>query len=77
MVFWLFCTGMSLLIPLMMLGFGRRFQTHPPKSINSFYGYRTARSMKNRQNWDLSFGDSAAACGAGGQYLARGAGVKA
>lgn len=54
MVFWLFCTGMTLLIPLMMLGFSRRFQTHPPKSINSFYGYRTARSMKNRQTWDFA-----------------------
>ena len=53
-MFWLFCTGMCLLIPLMMLGFGRRFQTHLPKSINSFYGYRTARSMKNRQTWDFA-----------------------
>ena len=29
----------------------RRF---PPKSINSLYGYRTPRSMKNKENWDFS-----------------------
>jgi uncharacterized membrane protein len=26
----------------------------PPKKINSFYGYRTSRSMKNQENWDLA-----------------------
>jgi uncharacterized membrane protein len=26
----------------------------PPKKINSIYGYRTSRSMKNQENWDLS-----------------------
>ena len=25
-----------------------------PKSINSLYGYRTARSMKNQQTWDFA-----------------------
>ena len=45
MGFWLFCTASSLLIPLVMLFFGRRFLTKPPKSINSLYGYRTARSL--------------------------------
>ena len=54
MGFWLFCTASSLLIPLVMLLFGRRFLTRPPKSINSLYGYRTARSMKNPQTWDFA-----------------------
>ena len=53
-MFWLFCTGMNLLIPLVMLYFGRRFQKHPPKNINSFYGYRTSHSMKNQQTWDFA-----------------------
>lgn len=53
-MFWLFCTGMNLLIPLVMLYFGRRFQRHPPGNINSFYGYRTTRSMKNQQTWDFA-----------------------
>ncbi|KAA3642432.1 MAG: hypothetical protein DWP98_14195 [Bacteroidetes bacterium] len=26
----------------------------PPKKINSFYGYRTARSMKNQELWDFA-----------------------
>lgn len=26
----------------------------PPKKINRFYGYRTARSMKNQQQWDFA-----------------------
>ncbi len=26
----------------------------PPKNINSLYGYRTANSMKNKQNWDFA-----------------------
>ncbi|WP_152971415.1 SdpI family protein [Lacinutrix algicola] len=26
----------------------------PPKKINSLYGYRTAASMKNQQNWDFA-----------------------
>jgi uncharacterized membrane protein len=26
----------------------------PPKKINSIYGYRTSRSMKSQENWDLA-----------------------
>ena len=26
----------------------------PPKKINSIYGYRTPRSMKNQSNWDFA-----------------------
>lgn len=26
----------------------------PPKSINSFYGYRTNNSMKNQERWDFA-----------------------
>ena len=26
----------------------------PPKKINSLYGYRTSRSMKNQENWDIA-----------------------
>lgn len=31
----------------------------PPKKINSFYGYRTPRSMKNQFAWDEANGYSA------------------
>ena len=27
---------------------------HPPKDINSFYGYRTSMSMKSRETWDFA-----------------------
>lgn len=54
MLFWLYCTVMCLLIPGVELFFGWRFQVKPPKNINSFYGYRTARSMKNQQTWDYA-----------------------
>ena len=54
MGFWIYCAACTLLIPCVMLFFGRRFQTKPPKSINSLYGYRTSRSMKNQQTWDYA-----------------------
>lgn len=54
MLFWLFCLCMDLLIPTAMLLLGRRFLTKPPKTINGFYGYRTARSMKNQSTWDFA-----------------------
>ena len=51
MGFWLFVTVMDLLVPAIMLYFGRRFQKKPPEKINQIYGYRTARSMKNQETW--------------------------
>lgn len=54
MEFWLYCTAMCLLIPGVMLYFGWRFLNKPPKNINSMYGYRTSRSMKNQQTWDYA-----------------------
>lgn len=54
MGFWIFCTAMVLLTPAVVLLFGRRFQTKPPKTINSLYGYRTTRSMKNQDTWDFA-----------------------
>ena len=54
MGFWLFVTAMDLLVPAIMLYFGRRFQKKPPEKINHIYGYRTARSMKNQETWRFS-----------------------
>lgn len=54
MGFWLYCTVMCLLVPALMLYFGWRFLNKPPKNINSIYGYRTSRSMKNQQTWDFA-----------------------
>ena len=50
-LFWLFMLAMGLLIPLLMVFFGRRFLKKPPSRINDFYDYRTAMSMKNAETW--------------------------
>lgn len=49
--FWWFMLLMNLLIPSTMLGFGARFLRHPPKRINSLFGYRSSRSMQNGDTW--------------------------
>lgn len=49
--FWLFMSFMGLLIPVIMVGFGMLFTRKPPQKINAFYGYRTHRSMKNKETW--------------------------
>ena len=54
MAFWLFFTAMDLLIPGIMVGIGTRFLKHPPGTVNAWYGYRTARSMKNQETWDFA-----------------------
>ena len=40
-----------LLIPAVMIFFGIKFQKEAPKNINWAYGYRSERSMKNRDTW--------------------------
>ena len=42
---------MVLLTPLAMIVFGAIFVNRPPAIINSVYGYRTKRSMKNTKTW--------------------------
>lgn len=44
----------DLLIPVVMIGFGRVFLKYPPKEINGIYGYRTAMSMKNKMTWEFA-----------------------
>jgi uncharacterized membrane protein len=41
----------SLLIPVIMLVFGWIFLRQAPKKINVWYGYRSARWMKNEDTW--------------------------
>lgn len=54
MGFWIFMFGVNLLLPVMMVGFGRLFCKHPPKNINGIYGYRTRRAMASQEAWDFS-----------------------
>ena len=51
---WVFMLAMNLLIPAVMIGFGRIMEKKPPKKINGIYGYRTSRSMKNQDTWDFA-----------------------
>ena len=52
--FWIFVLAMDLLIPGVMIGFGKEFQKNPPAEINPGYGYRTAMSSKNQDTWDFA-----------------------
>lgn len=54
MGFWLFMTAANLLIPLAMIGFGSYFMKKAPKKINWIFGYRTPRSMKNKETWEFA-----------------------
>ncbi len=51
MGFWIFMELMLLLIPFIMVFFGRKFKNSPPDKINWIYGYRTKMSMKNKDTW--------------------------
>lgn len=48
----MFCC--NLLIPITMLLIGRSFEKSAPKEINGLYGYRTTRSMKNKDTWQFA-----------------------
>ncbi|HWT26388.1 MAG TPA: SdpI family protein [Mobilitalea sp.] len=43
-----------MLLPVLMLGIGRVWEGHPPKTINGVYGYRTVRSMKSQETWEFA-----------------------
>lgn len=54
MGFWVFMLVMDLLIPVTMIGFGRKFLNNPPDKNKSAFGYRTSLSMKNKDTWELA-----------------------
>lgn len=54
MGFWIFMIIMDLLFPLVMVLIGKIFVNNPPKEINGVYGYRTYRSMKNKDTWEFA-----------------------
>ena len=51
MGFWVFMLIMVLLIPIIMITFGKLFSKKAPKDINYIFGYRTKRSMMNMETW--------------------------
>ena len=54
MVFWCMMLLFTLMIPAVMIGFGRSFFKRPPRDINATFGYRTTMSMKNQETWQLA-----------------------
>ena len=55
-----------LIMPLMMVGFGLLLMKNPPKKKNSYYGYRTRRSVRSQDTWDFAhyyFGKLWLVCG--------------
>lgn len=52
--FWIFMLFSNLLIPFSMMCFGRYFSKKAPARINDWFGYRTARSTKNRDTWEFA-----------------------
>lgn len=53
-LFWIFMLVMDLLLPGLMIGFGKSFMKHPPTEINPGYGYRTTMSSKNQDTWGFA-----------------------
>ena len=56
MNFWIFMFVMNLLIPLVMIIYGRIFEKKPPKIARSkfAFGYRTIMSMRNEETWEYA-----------------------
>ncbi len=54
MGFWFFMLAMVLLIPVVMMLFGKYFMKKAPENINYLFGYRTNLSMKNEETWKFS-----------------------
>ena len=48
---WILMLCINLLVPGVMIGFGRWSLAGGPKEINWAIGYRTAMSMKNEDTW--------------------------
>lgn len=42
---------MDLLIPVVMIAFGKMFMHKTPRDINYIFGYRSSMSMKNKDTW--------------------------
>ena len=54
MGYWVFMLVMVLIVPITMIVFGRLFSNKVPKDINHTFGYRTKRSMMNKDTWKFA-----------------------
>lgn len=51
---WVLMLVCNLLVPAVVIWYGRRFKKNPPRKVNTLFGYRTNRSMKNQETWDFA-----------------------
>jgi len=51
---WYWLLGTNLLLAIAMVILGDQFLKSAPKKINRYFGYRTARSMRNRDTWQYA-----------------------
>ena len=54
MGFWIWMFIVAILCPTLMIVAGLYFRKTAPKKINHFFGYRTERSMKNKDTWEFA-----------------------
>lgn len=54
MIFWVFMLIIVLVIPAAMIYLGQSFMKKAPDEINFVFGYRTTRSMKNKDTWSFA-----------------------
>ena len=54
MWFWVFMTASCMLVPVLMILFGKLFAKKAPPQINHLYGYRTKMSRLNMDTWNYA-----------------------
>lgn len=54
MGFWVYMLVLVLLVPLVMIFFGSRFEKGAPEDVNTFIAYRTRRSTVNGDTWQYA-----------------------
>ena len=54
MPFWWWMFICNIIVPIIMAVAGRLMWVRCPKEINSFFGYRTTRSMKSPDTWKFA-----------------------
>ena len=54
MAIWIGIAFTVIIIPALMIIFGKYYIKKAPKNINHFVGYRTTRSMKNKGTWKFA-----------------------
>ena len=47
----LYFIAFDVLIPIILIGNGVILRNHPPQKINTYYGYHSKRSMRNKETW--------------------------